>query len=493
MFSSIFDDPKNELLRNRLERLADEIAALDLPTREEFLAEVYSRVNQILAIGTDMRPLFPVTAEGPAVLGDIIENFDRLNQDGGDVAGFLLRIEDLAARLYNLAASSQNSLRQQIRERAFAPDDRRYIEAFIHTRNLDVAAAMIDANAGLASLPLAEEVELKPTIVIGDGSIGTQVVGVEALTDSRIETALIWEGSLLELLISFDEPEIVNRLTIAMDDYQGLEIVSLTTSSDGSQTDDILEDLEVSSIHLNGLQSKYSGDIILDFPPRHCKTIRMVIEDRVDVANIALRELSVFSRRYGNTGTVTSKKITGPSGDLTFSTTQLTVPPLTSITHQISYNNASYQALNPGTTFTPTSLPFWYRAVLERSSSRFDDAGSPVVLTNADPLESTNYVLNTSNSIPLGGGVLERTLNFATIDGPVAFRETPLPNTLQVQEGSVLLDPTTYTFTNNILSFDTSRGSITVSYQTSALGQAAIGQRKEYFTPLLYEVRFDKV
>lgn len=493
MFNSVSDDPKNELLQDRLARLADQVRLLELSTREEYQAEVYSRVNAILAMGVGMTPLFPITAEGPAVLGDLIENLSRLNKDGADIAGLILRIEDTAASLYNLAASSQNSLRQQIRELALASNLRRYVEPFVNTQRLDSFTASIDQDAGVAALPLTDETEIVPdTIIVGQNSIGTQTSGAENLTDDRIETAMVWAGEQLELIIRFAKPEIINRLKIEMDDYQGLEIVTLETSPDGTAVEDILAGLGVTGLHLNGIQSKYSGDFILDFDPRHAQSVRIVFQDRVDVANIALRSLQFYRRRYSAAGRLVTTKIDAPTGTVVFTTDQRTTSPLTSITHQISYNGVHFQVIQPGDKITLKSNPFWYGAVLERSSSRFNDAGSPVEPTTADPLASTDFVLAQSNFVPLGNGVIERTLYFSSVTGPILLRETPLQNTLVVQEGSVQLDTADYAFAGNILSFDGDRGGITVTYQTSALGPTAIKQREEYYTPLLFQAQFEK-
>jgi hypothetical protein len=496
MFNSVTDDPKNELLRDRLSRLADDIRQLELSTREEYQAELYSRVNAILAEGVEMTPLIPITAEGPAILGDLTRNLSLLNRDGADVAGQILRIEDIASRLYNLAASSQNSLRQQIRELALSSNQKRYLEPFINVSNLGDFNGSIDQNAGVASLPLITDTELdltQATISIGNNSEGTQQSEVDTLTDGRIDTIFSWNGTKLELIVRFKQPEIINRLKIEMDDYQGLEVTVLETSPDGTLVENILGDLGVTSLELNGIQSKYSGDFILDFPPRHCSSLRLVLEDRVDVALIALRALSVFSRRYSNAGFIITKPITAPTGTVRFSTIEKTVAPLTSITHQLSYNGVHFSVIQPGQEIILTSTPYWYRAVFERSTTRFDDADAPIEGINSDPLANTNFVLGSSHSVPVGDGIMERTLFFQEITGPIKFRETPLPNTLQIQEGSVLLEPSEYAFNGGILSFEDDRGSITVTYQTSQLGAASIKQRQEYYSPLLYEARFEKV
>jgi len=151
MFSNLIDQPQNQLLRARLDRLVDAVRQLRLPTREEYQAAVYSQVNAVLSLQNGMTPLFPITAEGPAVVGDLVNNFNVLSQDATDIASELLSTEDSAGRLLNLAASSQNALRQQIREAIFASSNGRFVEAFIHGRNLGDYSVSLDFNAGLAT------------------------------------------------------------------------------------------------------------------------------------------------------------------------------------------------------------------------------------------------------------------------------------------------------------------------------------------------------
>src|SRR5512133_564853 len=98
MYSSLIDDPKNQLLRARLARLVDDLRKFNLATREEYEAEVYSRINGILARGNRMQPLAPIPAEGPARVGDVVENLARLNQDGADVVNEVLKVEETRVR-----------------------------------------------------------------------------------------------------------------------------------------------------------------------------------------------------------------------------------------------------------------------------------------------------------------------------------------------------------------------------------------------------------
>ena len=110
-----------------------------------------------------------------------------------------------------------------------------------------------------------------------------------------------------------------------------------------------------------------------------------------------------------------------------------------------------------------------------------------------DPASSANYTLSNTTYIPLGNGTSQRVLTFSSIVGPVPLREIPLPSTLQVKMGNVYLTTVQYNFANQILSFSGPQTNIVVSYVTSALGAASISDLQSYYTPLLYEARFEKV
>ena len=488
MYSILRDDPQHELVRNRLERLLGEIRALRLSTREEYQAEVFSRVNGVLALGNHMLPLVPIPAEGPAVVGHVSENFGRLNHDALDIANQLLLVESSAAQMYNLAAASQNALRQQIRESLYGSNSRRFCEAFVHGRQLAERTVAVDFDAAVASLPLVNDTTLTPTVSIGAGSVGDVVVGPDALFDEQLETAFVFEGTTLELVLTFDKPEIVNRLHLELDDYQGLELTTLTSSPDGSVFEDVLADLGVRTLLLNGATGKYSGDVVLDFPPRHVKQMRVVLDDRVDVSRIALRSLTMSRRQYHALGTLVTCpiRLVG-SGRYLFSTTEQVFEPFTTITHQLSTDGVHFSNISTGEVVATT--PFWYKALLQRGSSAFNEESS--ALGGSDLALTEHYKVRRLSTVSLGAGVIERTLVLETVSGPVQLRDVPLPNTFRVQEGSVYLVPGEYTFNAGILSFPTSKTLITVTYQTSALGAAALAARKDFYTPLLYEVRFE--
>jgi hypothetical protein len=490
MFNDIINDPANELLRDRLNRVLSELRTVSLSTREEYLAEMYSRVNRVLSIGNHMAPLTRIPSEGPASVGDVIGNLQSMNQDAVDIAQQILRVEDSAARLYNLAASTQNSLRQTIRESLFASSALRFIEAFIHERQIDSHTANIDFESGCATLPVLDEQVLSPVITIGSNSVGTVLTGSDALTDSQIGSALVFNGTSLELIITFAQPEIVNRLQLVLDDYEGLEITSLTSSPDGLIFEDVLADLGVRTILMNGRSGKFAGSVIVDFPPRHASSIRLVIEDRVNVARIALRAITLSRKRYSSAGILTSKPITSPIGPVTFSVVSQMNAPLTDIIHQISSNGVHFSAIQPGN-ITIGSPLFWYRANFQRTAKAFDSQQSPLIPNTGDPAFSPNYTINRVSTVPLGENLIERTIVLENVTGPVTLRETPIGKSFQVQEGAVFLTTDDFTLNNNVLSFSVPKSIITIVYQVSSIGSAALSDRQEFYTPILSEVRFE--
>jgi hypothetical protein len=99
--------------------LKEKLRSLDIPTRPELQAEVASQLNRILSLGTSVTPLIPIPAEAPAIAGHMSANLQILNSDATGIVQHLMGLEQEAARLFNLSASSQNALRQQVREQVY--------------------------------------------------------------------------------------------------------------------------------------------------------------------------------------------------------------------------------------------------------------------------------------------------------------------------------------------------------------------------------------
>ncbi len=411
MYDSISNTGEQELLKARLAQAEASLRGTPVTTREDLLATVYSRLNGVLSLGNKVTPLIPVTREGPAISGDLNGNFQILGQDAQAIIRQLLGTENDAAALFNLFASTQNNLRQAIRESVYVSGSRRYTEQFIHNRNLGASTAAVDFNAGVVSLPLVAETFLQPTSIdFGVACEGTLGAGTtDLLLDSKTETST-WTGSRLELVFNFSTVKVLNRLRIELAGYQGLVVEEFSSSPDGIIREDLLADLQPSSLSLDGSSGKFSGDWIADFDPRHCSQVRLIIADRVG-ASIALRNIQFSARRVSASGQVQSQRISQPLGAVVFRAAQHTADKLTSITHQVSTDNIHYQSVAPDQTLT-LDAPYWYRAVLTRLDSNFEQASAPVDMPGTDPGLNPNFTLTNTATTDLGGGIIERSLNF---------------------------------------------------------------------------------
>ncbi len=205
----------------------------------------------------------------------------RLNDDFGDTAAEVGRLENNASTLFNLAAAVQNALRQQIREAIYISTATAWIEPFINQKQISSTTATLDFVAGRAFSTLLEETVLTPTLAVGANSQGSTGDSIASLIGASISNLFTWNGPLLEVLITFPTPTIVNRLLLAPDDYKGYEITTCTTTPDGALFTDVLADLGVSSIRMDATAGKYSGSTVVDFPPRSVLSMRLVLQNQV--------------------------------------------------------------------------------------------------------------------------------------------------------------------------------------------------------------------
>jgi hypothetical protein len=150
------------LLNARLAQAEAGLRGTPVVTREDLLATVYSALNAVLALGNNITPLLPVAREGPAIAGDLNGNFQLLNQDAQAIIRQLIGTENDAATLFNLFASTQNNLRQTIREAVYTSGSRRYVEEFISNTKLGACSATVDFHAGVVALPLVSEALIQP-------------------------------------------------------------------------------------------------------------------------------------------------------------------------------------------------------------------------------------------------------------------------------------------------------------------------------------------
>jgi hypothetical protein len=490
MFDSTLTAGQQELLAARLSQAIDQLRQRTFSTKQEALAQIDSAINGVLALGNRMTPLARIPAFGPATSGNLNSNFTILNRDCAAIIEQLLDTENDASGLYNSFAAAQNILRQAIRERLVASSARSYREAFINGSQIDTSAttASIDYNAGLAATPLIAETFLKPdTLATHPLTAGSAAAGssLDHLLDSNPTTSFVWNGDVLDLVIGFAKPVIVNTLKVELIGYQGLAVDRFTVTADGISVDDLLAELPEDVRSMDGDSSKFSGDWYTLFAPRHVTQMRLTIRDIVGTGRVEIRNLILSQRKYDSTGQLSSKKITTPTGLVRFTAAGRTAANLTSITHQVSKDGQSYTILQPGDILNVPG-PYWYRANLARLDGNF---------SKASPLQNQGSVLNYTianfTSTDLGGGIVSRKAVFAVVTGVVDLGETPTPGSVSVYSGATLLAPSAYTISGTTVTFTQSYSNLTLNYQASSYGLAGLVARKNFYSPYLDDVSFE--
>jgi hypothetical protein len=101
-----------------------------------------------------------------------------------------------------------------------------------------------------------------------------------------------------------------------------------------------------------------------------------------------------------------------------------------------------------------------------------------------------DYSLSNFSTTDLGGGV---TLVFDSLTR-FTLQEAFLVGTLALFGDTVSLKPgVDFTLQDNVIAFPAATQNVTVRYQTSAYSQAGLVARKTFYTPYLYEFRFDSL
>lgn len=497
MFDSLISNASQELLKARLDQAGTSLRGMTFTTRQDALVAVYTALNQALALGNNVTPLVPISREGPAVVGDIQSNFSLLTKDAQAIIKQLTDVENTAASLFNQFASTYNNLEQSIRQTIYNSSRKTYIEPFLNDSNLHQYTATLDFGAGLACLPLVSETSVLPDATIfGITSVGSidAASSIPNLFDGKPETSLLWNGGRLELVFQFNQAQIINRVQIELAGYQGLIVEEFSSSPDGVLKDDLLADLPSDSHSMDGSSSKFAGNWIADFDPRYMKQLRLIIADKVGNHTIELRNISLSSRSYSPQASLQSGPIKVPFGLVKFRADARSTAQLTLITHQLSTDGLHFSVITPEQILNVGNGPFWYQAGFARLDSNFSSQSTALLSNSQDPGLNPDYTLASSSTVDLGQGILERTLSFSSIGLPgVSFEETPIPGTLTVFNGVIVVPSSAYGFANNTLTFPTLQTGITVRYQTSAYGAAGLASRKNYYSPVLYQVSFEQV
>jgi hypothetical protein len=286
------------------------------------------------------------------------------------------------------------------------------------------------------------------------------------LLDGLPTTAFVWTGSQVELVFTFNPPQIINRVTISLPAHQGISLVEFTSTPDGVLKEDLAADLPPENLSIDGSAGKYSGDWIADFDPRSVQQLRIVLADYVGNPSMTIRDVSFFQRTFSNAGLAQTLKIPAPQGTVLFTADQHDSNTLTSISHQISTDGVHYTAIVPGQQLTVGTSGFWYRASLQRLDANFSQAASPI--SGQNPSINTSTTVSSITTVDMGNGALQRSINLAAAAGTITLNETPLDGTLVIYQGAVVLAPAGYSVSGNAITFPQTLTGITLFYQEAS-------------------------
>src|ERR1019366_934713 len=102
-------------------------------------------------------------------------------------------------------------------------------------------------------------------------------------------------------------------------------------------------------------------------------------------------------RTVSASGQVQSQQITQPLGNVMFRAAQHTADQLTAIAHQVSIDKVHYQSVMPDQLLA-LAVPYWYRGILTRLDSNFDQAAAPVDMAGTDPSRNSDYNLQSTET-----------------------------------------------------------------------------------------------
>jgi hypothetical protein len=261
---------------------------------------------------------------------------------------------------------------------------------------------------------------------------------INLLLDGLPQTAFIWTGSQVELVFTFNTPQIINRVTISLPAHQGISLVEFTSTPDGVLKEDLAADLPEENLSIDGSAGKYSGDWIADFDPRSVQQLRIVLADFVGNPSMTIRDVSFYQRTFSNSGMAQSLKIAAPQGTVLFTADQHYAANLTSISHQMSVDGVHYTGI------VPASRSMWEPAASGIAPACNAWTGTSArrparwTMPGQDPSINSGTTIANITTVDMGNGVLQRSINLTAASGTITLNETPLGGTLVVYQGTVV-------------------------------------------------------
>lgn len=490
MYNPDFTDPQANLLTNRLARVIDTIRNLTAATKEEYQAEIYTQINKIVANGYNAAKVPYIAGQTPAKIDDFDDAITVLDEDASDIISEVLDVENSAATYYNLSAAANNELRQNIRSGINASTQNRFIETFINQSQISSTDGTVDFSSGSYSPNVTSTVVLSPVISIGSKAVGSGDLTTLNSTDQTVYFS--WIGSVLELIFTFSKPTAINRLVLNQYDYKDLSITSLTSTPDGSVVQDLLEELNVSYISCGVTANKSLGDTTVDFNPKSCLALRILIKDNSGSGVINLNSITLNQQIFSSSSTLISNLIGAPTGTVRFKASSITQEPYSVISHYISYDGTSYSVITPDQVIImPTGTTgYYFKCIVSRNESLISQSGT-FTGNGLDPSSSAFYSLQTVTTNILGNNIIEKNLLFNNISGAVIITDAVIPNTFYIQLGSTIVPKSSYQFLNGTLTFTGTVNNVTVVYQTNA-DVSSVASLLQYFGSRLVQYSFER-
>jgi hypothetical protein len=116
---------------------------------------------------------------------------------------------------------------------------------------------------------------------------------------------------------------------------------------------------------------------------------------------------------------------------------------------------------------------------------------------------SPAYTLRNIQTADLGNSILQRIITLdllppvtiTTGTRNITLHETPMPGTFTIYQGQTLLGSESYVLADNVIQFtgEEERDGLLITYQTSAFANAGLTARRDYYTPRLHQISFQRV
>ena len=491
MFSEL-NRPFTHILSTRLDEAEEKIRRLDHAVKQEYLAAVTAIMNEALAAGNSVSRKIPVVRHAPARPEQVEGNFSILAKDLARIGGQIRLAYEESIRLYNEFAGVQTTLRRRLRSSLYASGSLNWSLSFLDPALLDGTECYLDSISGFAALPATSVRTVVPSQVrLGLGCEGRPAAGfsLESVLDGQPHTALVWSGARLELVFEFAAPTPVNGIALDVVSGDGLVVEDILSTPDEANEESWLLDFPGGATALDGSAAKFSGDWLYLCRPRFVRRVRLILTDRFGTDPIRVTDIRFLQYAFRQQGMLDTVRIDGFYGQARLEADEFNVPRMLQISHWISHDGATYEPVQPGQTVRIKPEGFWYRAQFLRSDSAFQTTVQDIVLPGYDAAGEP-VMPERMHSMDLGGGLIERTLEYSSLQGELTFQEALLPGSVSIKHGNLPLPESQWFLLGSTLRISGVLSSgVEIRYKTHSYAKSLQPKLAQFATPILYGVR----